>query len=120
MAPAEDARDDDAESSAEADEAGDDGGEEGDAADEPLAVSIDEGALYVVVREAVEDALLGVIGTLLLVGVALVLVWVGGAMAFNAGGRQPAAAVAGLAIALIGIYLAASSLEVIPPFHEWF
>lgn len=120
MAPAEDAGgDDDAGSSVEADDAGG-GGEEGDAADEPLAVSIDEGALYVVVREAVEDAALGVIGTLLLVGVALVLVWVGGAMAFNAGGRQPVAAVAGLAIALIGIYLAASSLEVVPPIHEWF
>ena len=86
---------------------------------EPVEVAIDEGALYVVVRRAVEDAVLGVIGTLLLVGVALVLVWVGGAMAVSAGGRQPVATVAGVAIVLVGLYLAAASLEVIPPIREW-
>ena len=86
---------------------------------EPVEVAIDEGALYVVVRRAVEDAVLGVVGTLLLVGVALVLVWVGGAMAVNAGGRQPVATVAGLGIALVGLYIAAASLEVIPPIREW-
>lgn len=91
-----------------------------DESGELVEVTIDEGALYVAVRRAVEDAVLGVIGTLLLVGVALVLVWIGGAMAINAGGNQPVAAVAGLAIALIGIYLAASSLEVVPPILEWF
>ena len=80
---------------------------------------MDEGALYVVVRRAVEDAVLGVIGTLLLVGVALVLVWVGGAMAVNAGSSQPVATVAGVAIVLVGLYIAAASLEVIPPIREW-
>lgn len=101
-------------------EGGDDAAGGSDAAGEPLAVTIDEAALYVAVRRAVEDAVLGVIGTLLLVGVALVLVWVGGAMAINAGGSQPVAAVAGLAIVLVGVYLAASSLDVIPPILEWF
>lgn len=86
---------------------------------EPVEVTVDEGALYVVVRRAVEDAVLGVVGTLLLVGVALVLVWVGGAMAVNAGGRQPVATVAGLGIALVGVYIAAASLEVIPPIRKW-
>ncbi|HKJ57866.1 MAG TPA: hypothetical protein VKA37_01465 [Halobacteriales archaeon] len=90
-----------------------------DEPEEPVEVAIDEGALYVVVRRAVEDAVLGVIGTLLLVGVALVLVWVGGAMAVSAGGRQPVATVAGVAIVLVGLYLAAASLEVIPPIREW-
>jgi len=91
-----------------------------DGPEEPVQVAIDEGALYVVVRKAVEDAVLGVIGTLLLVGVALVLVWIGGAMAVSAGGRQPVATVAGVAIALVGLYVAAASLEVVPPIREWF
>lgn len=90
-----------------------------DEADEPLEVAIDEGALYVVVRRAVEDALIGVIGTLLLVGLGLLLVWIGGATAINAGGRQPVAAAAGLAIGLLGVYLAAAALDVVPPVLEW-
>ena len=84
-------------------------------------MTLDEGALYVVVRKAVEDAILGVIGTLLLVGLALVLVWVGVAMALSS---DPTAGVvplvAGVAIALVGLYVAAATLEVIPPIREWF
>lgn len=87
---------------------------------EPPEVRIDEGALYVVVRKAVEDAVLGVIGTLLLVGVALVLVWVGGAIVVSAGLGQPLAALLGLGIALVGLYFAAATLELIPPLRAWF
>lgn len=86
---------------------------------EPPSVQLDEGALYVVVRKAVEDALLGVIGTLLLVGVALVLVWVGGAIVVSAGLGQPLAVLLGLGIALVGLYFAAATLELIPPLREW-
>jgi len=86
---------------------------------EHAEVRIDEGALYVVVRKAVEDAMLGVIGTLLLVGVALVLVWVGGAIAISAGVGQPLAALLGVAIAAVGLYFAAATLELIPPVREW-
>lgn len=87
---------------------------------DPIEVSIDEGALYVVVRKAVEDAVFGVIGTLLLVGLGFVLVWIGGAMAFGARGGGPVPIVAGVAIALVGLYVAAASLEVVPPVREWF
>lgn len=87
---------------------------------EPIEVSIDEGALYVVVRKAVEDAVLGVIGTLLLVGLGLVLVWIGAAMALGARSGGPVPAVVGLAIGLIGLYIAAASLELVPPIREWF
>lgn len=91
-----------------------------DGRDEPIEVTLDEGALYVVVRNAVEDALLGVIGTLLLVGVALVLVWVGGAIALGSSGRTGVLPlVLGGAVALVGLYLAAATLRVIPPVRQW-
>ena len=88
---------------------------------EPIEVTVDEGALYVVVRKAVEDAVLGVIGTLLLVGLALVLIWIGGAMALGSGREMgPVPILLGTAIALVGLYVAAATLEVIPPIREWF
>ena len=87
----------------------------------PTAGTLDEGALYVVIRKAVEDAILGAIGTLLLVGLALVLVWVGAAMAISSGTRSGVLpAVVGVAIVLVGLYVAAATLEVIPPIREWF
>lgn len=86
---------------------------------DPPEVRIDEGALYLVVRTAVEDAVLGVVGTLLLVGVALVLVWVGGAIVVSGGLGQPLATLLGLAIAAVGLYFAAATLELIPPIREW-
>lgn len=77
----------------------------------------DEAALYSVVRAAVKDALLDVLGTLLLVGVAFVLVATGGRMAV-ASDATPGV-VLGLVVALGGVYLAAATLEVIPPVREW-
>ncbi|WP_313692645.1 hypothetical protein [Halorarum halobium] len=78
----------------------------------------DEAALYLVVREAVEDAILGVLGTLLLVGVAFVLIWAGVVSAMSAG--APVGYAVGGAIALLGFYIAAATLEVIPPVRDWF
>jgi hypothetical protein len=77
----------------------------------------DEAALYTVVREAVKDALLDVIGTLLLVGVAFVLVVAGG-QAVLASGSTATAAI-GVAVAGFGLYLAAATLEIVPPVREW-
>ena len=78
----------------------------------------DEAALYGVVRKAVEDAILGVIGTLLLLGVAVVILWTGVAVAVQSTG--PVGAALGAAAVLFGLYLAAATLEVIPPAREWF
>lgn len=86
-------------------------------ADRPDA-GFDEVALYRVVREAIVDALLDVIGTLLLVGIAFVFVLAGGSMALQ--GQTPATVALGAAAVLIGLYLAGSTLELVPPVREWF
>ncbi|QLG28476.1 hypothetical protein HUG10_13360 [Halorarum halophilum] len=77
----------------------------------------DEAALYVVVREAVEDAILGAIGTLMLVGVSFVLIGMGFTTAFETG--DPAGAAVGALMGLLGLYVAASTLELVPPVSEW-
>lgn len=81
-------------------------------------VGFDEAAMYRVVREAVEDAILGVLGTLMLVGIGFVAVWAGGT-ALVQSQTPPSIAFGTLAIAF-GFYLAASSLGVVPPAREWF
>ncbi len=81
-------------------------------------VELDEVTLYTVVREAVKDALLDVIGTLLLVGIAFVLVAAGGQAVVSSG--SVAETGLGLLVALFGLYLAATSLEVVAPVREWF
>ena len=78
----------------------------------------DEAALYGVVRKAVEDAILGVIGTLLLVGVSLAVTWGGAAVLMQATGLLGMALGAG--VALFGLYLGAVVLELVPPAREWF
>jgi hypothetical protein len=90
----------------------------GPEADGGEPVEFDEAALYTVVREAVKDALLDVIGTLLLVGIAFVLVAAGGQAVVSSGSVVETGL--GLLVALFGIYLAATSLEVIAPVREWF
>ena len=82
------------------------------------APNFDEAAMYRVVREAVEDAILGVLGTLMLVGIGFVAVWAGGT-ALVQSQTLPSIAFGTLAIAF-GFYLAASSLGVVPPAREWF
>ena len=77
----------------------------------------DEAALYVVVREAVEDAILGVIGTLVLVGIGFVMVWAGIVGATSTG--TLVGGVVGGVVAVVGVYVAASTLEVVPPVREW-
>lgn len=93
------------------------GGSHTDRTDGGTDAGFDEAALYLVVRRAVEDALLGVIGTLLLVGTALVVVVVGASVAVQA--RNVGGAVLGVGAACFGVYLAASTLGVIPPVRDW-
>lgn len=88
---------------------------------EPTAPEpIDEELLYAIIREAVEDALLGVIGTLLLVGIGFVLIWVGVVALASPGDAGPLGRFVGVALISFGLYLAAATLRVIPPVREWF
>ena len=81
-----------------------------------LEFGFDEQALYVVVRKAIEDALLGVIGTLLSVAVGLSLAWFG--MAVAASGQSTAALAGGIVVAGIGLTLAASAVGIVPSIRD--
>ncbi|WP_253736321.1 hypothetical protein [Halohasta salina] len=81
----------------------------------------DEQALYRVVRSAVEDAILGVLGTLLLLGIAAFFVWLGGAMVVSAAEAGLTAGLGfGIVFLLFGLYLGATTLDLVPPLGEWF
>ena len=81
--------------------------------------TIDEGALYVVIRKAVEDAILDVIGTLLLVGLALVLIWFGIMVTASAFTSNRLAAAGGVFVILFGFYMALSALDMVPSIEEF-
>ena len=85
---------------------------------EPPAPGFDEAALYTVVRDAVRDALLGVTGTVLLIGIAFVLVIAGAQAVFSALSFGTVAV--GVGVTAVGVYLAAATLEIIPPIRDWF
>ena len=78
----------------------------------------DKAALYTVVRDAVKDALLDVIGTVLLLGIAFVLVIAGRQAVFSSISLETVAI--GIGVVAVGVYLAAATLEIIPPIREWF
>lgn len=99
-------------------EEGGSGGERADRTDGGTDPGFDEVALYAVVRKATEDAILGAVGTLLLVGIAFVVVWVGITVLVSTP-NLPGIGFGVLAI-LLGVYLAAATLGVIPPVREWF
>lgn len=80
--------------------------------------SLDPGDLYVVIRKAVEDANLHVIGTLFMVILALVLVWFGILVAVSANDTSPLMAAGGGVVVLVGLYLAASELGIIPSLSD--
>lgn len=94
-----------------------DGSEDAGRADASAPAGIDDATLYVIVRKAVEDAILGAVGTLLLVGVSFVLVWVGVTVALETG--SPVTAALGTVGALVGLYVAAATLELVPSIREW-
>jgi hypothetical protein len=82
-----------------------------------VAPGVDDAALFRLVRDAVKDALLDVIGTLLLLGVAGILVVAGGQL-FLSSVSQLGAVVGGVLV-VVGLYLAAATLEIIPPVRDW-
>ena len=79
---------------------------------------LEEQELYELVRRAVEDGILGMVGTLLLVGVAVVLVWTGVTIALY--GTSIVGLVAGIAAIVFGLYLGLATLEIIPSVRELF
>jgi hypothetical protein len=81
------------------------------------APGFDEAALYTAVRRAVKDALLDVMGMLLLLGIAFVLVVSGGQALLQT--SSPIGVVIGCFLLVIGVYLAAATLEIIPPVRDW-
>jgi hypothetical protein len=81
-------------------------------------VDFDEQVLYLVVRKAVEDAIIGVLGTLSLLVVAFVVVWIGATFAVS--GQSTVGLVAGIAVVVFGFYLAAVALELVSPVWDWF
>lgn len=85
---------------------------------ESFAPGFDEAALYRVVRDAVKDALLDVIGTVLLLGIAFVLVIAGIQAVFSSISLGTVAI--GIGVIAVGVYLAATTLEIVPPIREWF
>jgi hypothetical protein len=78
----------------------------------------DEARLHAVVRDAVEDAILGAVGTLLLVGIAVVLLATAGSIVLQA--TAPIGVVIGIGVGLPAAYLFAATLGLIPPIRDWF
>jgi hypothetical protein len=94
-----------------------DGGQPRLEEDGGVAPDIDEAALFRLIRDAVKDALLDVIGTLLLLGVASVLVLIGVQLYLSS--MSGLGAALGGVIVVAGLYLAAATLEIIPPLRDW-
>lgn len=91
----------------------------GDASGDPgrRDPGFDEDRLYEVVTRAVEDAILGAFGTVILVALAVGLVWVG--IAVVAANPNPLGAIFGGVAIVAGVYLAATTLEVLPSIRDW-
>ena len=82
-----------------------------------MVSDLDQTGLYRIIQAAVKDALLDVIGTVLLVVIAFVLVLTGAQVILSS--TVPFASVIGLSLVLIGLYLAGTTLEVIPSARDW-
>ena len=74
------------------------------------STNIDESVLYRTVRKAIEDALMNVFWTVLLLGFALALFWLGGIAAI--GVINGTVLMAPVAVVLFGLAAAAVALEV--------
>lgn len=101
----------------DADEEGSDREGEATAADGDAVSGMDEAVLYTVVRSAVEDAILGAVGSILLAGLALALAWAGVVVAL--GSSSVTSATLGAILVAVGGYVAARTLELVPPIGEW-
>lgn len=78
---------------------------------------LDQAGLYKIIQAAVKDAILDVIGTILLVVIAFVLVLSGSQVILSS--TVPFASLVGLSLVLVGLYLAGTTLEVIPAARDW-
>ena len=79
-------------------------------------VDLDEQTLYWVIRNAVEDAILGVLGTLLLLAIAGFFAWLG--WLFLLGGSRSELAF-GVLFFGFGLYLGGATLGLIPTVRQW-
>lgn len=91
--------------------------EAGPTAESGQPVGMDEELLYAVVREAVEDAVVGVVVRIALAGVVLALAWPLVVVAFESGGV--ASATGGTILAVVVVFLVVRVLGLVPPFSEW-
>lgn len=78
-------------------------------------VEIDDRRLYRIIRNAVEDAIRGVLGTLLLLGTAAFFLLLGGNMLLV--GSPPGIAFGGVFLSF-GLYIGAATFELIPTVGE--
>ncbi|WP_135366352.1 hypothetical protein [Halosimplex halophilum] len=81
------------------------------------AAEIDEERLYEIVHDAVEDAVLGVVGTLLLLGIGFVFL-VSGATAV-VGATSTAEFGVGLTVLLVGLVVFVTTLRGVLPVRRW-
>lgn len=93
--------------------------EEGDtpASDGGVPAGIDEDELYEIVHDAVEDAILGVVGTLLLLGIGFVFLTAGVSAALGA--TSTAAFGIGLTVFVVGFVIFVTTLRGVLPMSEW-
>jgi hypothetical protein len=74
---------------------------------------------YRVTYHAVRDALLDVVGTIFLLAIAIVLVWTGVGVTVGTASGDPIGVAVGVVIAIVGVYLAAATLEIVPSVFDW-
>ncbi len=82
--------------------------------DQPLQTDLSADELYVVVRKAVEDAIISAVGTLVLVVLSFGLVWLGILVGAQGYGQNLIQAAAGGFVVLVGLYMAGTALGVVP------
>ena len=75
---------------------------------------------YVVLRKAVQDGIVGAVGTIVLVLVSLYLIFFGVIIAARGIGTSPVQAAGGVVIIIVGGYFALSALGYIRPPEEYF
>jgi hypothetical protein len=80
--------------------------------------TLSESELYRIVHEATQDAILGAIGTVLWVGIGVVLFLVGLQLVW--GSLSLGLAVVGAGLAVVGLAIAAQGLDLVAPIRELF
>lgn len=78
---------------------------------------LDERRLYFIVRKAVKDAILGVLRTVVLLGVALLMVIFGVSSAISGASNG---ILIGVTAIVLGIYCAVATLELVPTIPDLF